>query len=281
MSLSLIWPGPGRSLQPRRSGVPGHRAQWGRQERGVPRLTAAGRSLLGCRKLAHHTRLGQDWDRRSRSSFYPSRSRPAAPTECNGVPRVEACGCGEFVSPGSSAVPYTHTTARVRAAVRSCSSVRVEDREEGGGERSVVASEAQPVQGGEDRADWHLRFPEGVGCEDWRTDQRLQGGRHSLIWAFPAVGSLRGLGWSWTRLGDKLLYMPCAKFMGESSEIQWHWSRKGAELREEEWSLLDEGQRQLYLNVMLENFELLSSLGKTLTLTSDQDLALGFAGPIS
>ncbi|KAK1327420.1 hypothetical protein QTO34_014181 [Cnephaeus nilssonii] len=29
----------------------------------------------------------------------------------------------------------------------------------------------------------------------------------------------------------------------------------------EEWSLLDEGQRQLYLNVMLENFELLSLLG--------------------
>ncbi|XP_059521129.1 zinc finger protein 669-like isoform X4 [Myotis daubentonii] len=28
----------------------------------------------------------------------------------------------------------------------------------------------------------------------------------------------------------------------------------------EEWSLLDEGQRQLYLNVMLENFELISSL---------------------
>ncbi|XP_054566552.1 zinc finger protein 773-like [Eptesicus fuscus] len=28
----------------------------------------------------------------------------------------------------------------------------------------------------------------------------------------------------------------------------------------EEWSLLDEGQRQLYLNVMLENFELVSSL---------------------
>ncbi|XP_059521210.1 zinc finger protein 419-like isoform X3 [Myotis daubentonii] len=30
----------------------------------------------------------------------------------------------------------------------------------------------------------------------------------------------------------------------------------------EEWRLLDEGQRQLYLNVMRENFELLSSLEK-------------------
>ncbi|KAK1329800.1 hypothetical protein QTO34_009983 [Cnephaeus nilssonii] len=100
---------------------------------------------------------------------------------------------------------------------------------------SVVASEAQPVQGGEDRADWHLRFPEGVGCEDWRTDQRLQGGRHSLIGAFPAVETLRG------RVGVTF------------EDIALYFSR-------EEWSLLDEGQRQLYLNVMLENFEILSSL---------------------
>ena len=48
----------------------------------------------------------------------------------------------------------------------------------------------------------------------------------------------------------------------------------------EEWSLLDEGQRQLYLNVMLENFELVSSLGKTLTVTSDLDLALRFPSPL-
>ncbi|XP_054566550.1 zinc finger protein 154-like isoform X2 [Eptesicus fuscus] len=35
-------------------------------------------------------------------------------------------------------------------------------------------------------------------------------------------------------------------------DIALHFSRK-------EWSLLDEDQRQLYLNVMLENFELVSS----------------------
>ena len=48
----------------------------------------------------------------------------------------------------------------------------------------------------------------------------------------------------------------------------------------EEWSLLDEGQRQLYLNVMLENFELVSSLGKTLTLTVTWTWLWDFPGPI-
>ncbi|KAK1329810.1 hypothetical protein QTO34_009993 [Cnephaeus nilssonii] len=49
----------------------------------------------------------------------------------------------------------------------------------------------------------------------------------------------------------------------------------------EEWSLLGEGQRQLYLNVMLENFELVSSQGKTLTLTVTWTWLWDFPGPIS
>lgn len=38
-----------------------------------------------------------------------------------------------------------------------------------------------------------------------------------------------------------------------------------------EWSLLNAAQRRLYLHVMLENFALISSLGKTLTVSRDRE----------